>query len=251
VAVLALPSAAFAQDTTPPVITISRPAPGAVIHILSGGKSTPVSGRVVDADSGVASVTVNGHKVEPSPSGSFFYDLPTRVGVNTVAVTAVDTEGNAATKKVRFTYRPSTAGGGSRSANVLTDARGDAHGSPVDLRRATRKKNSRSWIVRIEFWKPVALQALYYHGGASGNLSLTQGGSTWFVSGNCAGRCVEAGPGKRGGLSRPDARTVIFTIPLRYLRSAPWGVFASFGGTARCPRTGTTPEDTPCKDNMR
>ena len=240
-------AAAIAQDVTAPAIKISKPAEGAVIRSLGGG-STPVTGKVSDAESGLARVTVNGKAVEPDPDGSFFVDYKPRRGANTVTVTAVDKDGNSATKTRHFTYRPPGSGGGQ---NVLNDPKGDAHGSPIDLKRATRKKTSKSWIFTIEFWKAVPLGYLYYHGGASGNLSIVQGGKSWFVSGNCAGHCVESGPGKRGKLTRPNGTTVVFTIARSLLRDAPWSVYSSFGGTARCPRTGHTEADTPCKDSAR
>jgi hypothetical protein len=249
VVLLALPATALAQDTTPPTIKITHPRNGSVLRTLAGGRTTAVTGKVSDSESGVNQITVNAHAVGPDPDGSFFRDVAVHRGRNTVTVSAVDKAGNSAKKTVRFTYRPPSSGGGSN--NVLRDPRGDAHGSPIDLKRATRKKTRRTWIFRIEFWKRVPLSYLYYHGAASGNLAIIQRGHTWGVSGNCGGHCVEAGPGKRGSVSRPNGRTVVFRIRRSLLPGGPWGVFASFGGTAKCPRTGHTPEDTPCKDEAR
>lgn len=91
----AAPAAAAAPgapDLDPPVIQLTQPARGA---FLPSGPVT-VAGRVTDAGSGVAGVTVNGAAVALGPSGDFSTTLALADGLGAIAVLAADKAGNRA-----------------------------------------------------------------------------------------------------------------------------------------------------------
>jgi|GEM_PF-4428228 len=80
-------------DPTPPEWTITSPSQGAVV----ASKKITFTGRVVDALSSVTSVTINGNKIVPSPSGDFSTTLPLNSeGENRFDLIAVDAAGNRA-----------------------------------------------------------------------------------------------------------------------------------------------------------
>ena len=76
-------------DETPPVVTITSPAPGSTIS-TSG---LTLSGTVSDALSGVASVTCNGTAAVVT-AGSFTCNLTLPQGADTVSLQATDAAGN-------------------------------------------------------------------------------------------------------------------------------------------------------------
>jgi fibronectin type 3 domain-containing protein len=86
-------------DTTPPVVKIATPINGgiAVIPLLF------VSGTIDDVG---AVVTVNGHSAAVQTQDRTFaaYNIPLNLGVNIVAVTAVDSAGNRSSDTVTVTY---------------------------------------------------------------------------------------------------------------------------------------------------
>jgi hypothetical protein len=248
-----LPAALPPPDTTPPAIVISSPRPGQTISEENlAGTTVAIKGRVTDPDDQIATFTVAGRPITPNPAGDFLADVKVRRGSNTVVAHAVDSHGNAADKSVTFTIKAASAPARrpSSNANDVRDRRGDAHGSPLDLKRVTRSKTRTSWLFRIEFWSAVPTSRLYFHGPNSGNVIVTMGGRSAQLSANCL-PCIEGmGPGAIGRASRPNRRTVLYKVRRSYWPNAPWGVFAGYRG-GNCRSTGHTETATTCKDMVR
>jgi hypothetical protein len=87
-------------DTTGPVISISQ-APA-----TTASASFVVTGRVTDAGSGVASLTVGGSAVQWSADGSFSSTTPLSKGPNSIRIEAVDKLGNKSAKTISVSYVP-------------------------------------------------------------------------------------------------------------------------------------------------
>ena len=86
----------FSADTTPPVITISSPQPGALFNTVA----VSVSGHVNEA---VSTVTVKGVAATLSGSAFSVASIPLVEGVNSIPVSATDLAGNSATSSVSVT----------------------------------------------------------------------------------------------------------------------------------------------------
>jgi len=86
----------FSADTTPPVITISSPQPGALFNTVA----VSVSGHVNEA---VSTVTVKGVAATLSGSAFSVASIPLVEGVNSIPVFATDLAGNSATSSVSVT----------------------------------------------------------------------------------------------------------------------------------------------------
>lgn len=87
-------------DQTAPELTITSPVPGRMV----ASKMIPLTGRVVDAISSIASFTINGIKVIPSASGEFATTLPLNIeGENRFDFVAADAAGNQTSASVRVT----------------------------------------------------------------------------------------------------------------------------------------------------
>jgi hypothetical protein len=82
-------------DSTGPSIRITYPPRGAELE-SSAGEVVTVTGTVVDAISGVSSVSVNGATVALQAGGAFSHDLHAGFGLNTLEVVAVDGDSNSA-----------------------------------------------------------------------------------------------------------------------------------------------------------
>jgi hypothetical protein len=78
-------------DTTPPVITPVSPGRG---DMVSGSPNIALTGRATDAQSGIASVEVNGTPVTLGPNGEWTLNVTARFGTNIVKVKAKDVAGN-------------------------------------------------------------------------------------------------------------------------------------------------------------
>ena len=81
-------------DNTPPEIVITPPIPK-----TATAEMLPISGRAVDV-SGVSEVTVNGVRVQVSPTGAFKAEVSLDLGENRITITATDTWGNRKTEEV-------------------------------------------------------------------------------------------------------------------------------------------------------
>lgn len=85
-------------DNTPPEIVITPPIPP-----TTSAEMLPISGRAVDAR-GISEVTVNGMRVQVSPTGEFQADdVAMRFDKNRITITATDTWGNRKTEEFRVT----------------------------------------------------------------------------------------------------------------------------------------------------
>src|SRR6185295_7817509 len=83
--------AAFAADTTPPVLTITSPANGAVVS----SSTVTITGTASDAGSGLATLTCNGDPVTVQADNSFSQGpLALKDGFNTFTLIARDNAGN-------------------------------------------------------------------------------------------------------------------------------------------------------------
>jgi hypothetical protein len=94
-------------DLTPPVITVSAPARGA---ILPPGP-VQVTGNVTDVGTGVALVTVNGSTVSLDANGNFTTTVTLDPGVAPIVVSATDGAGNRTDRSLSVetgTYLPLT-----------------------------------------------------------------------------------------------------------------------------------------------
>jgi hypothetical protein len=129
-------------DTMPPVITLS-PIPASV--------SSPVltvAGTVVDAVSGIRSLTINGISVVPFLDGSFSEKLALMKGENTIDVEAVDNVGHVASQTFTVTYSTSSSAAPSSLYVVLTigKAEMDVNGMPVAMDAAPFIKDGRTLL---------------------------------------------------------------------------------------------------------
>ena len=89
-------------DNTPPEIVINPPIPP-----VTSAEMLLISGRAVDA-SGISEVTVNGVRVQVSPTGAFKEEVALRFGNNRIIITATDTWGNRKTEEVTVTREDNT-----------------------------------------------------------------------------------------------------------------------------------------------
>lgn len=86
-------------DKTPPVVTITSPAPGTVLNV----SRTTLTGSVSDSLSGVTAVSCNGSAA--TISGGAFSCIQTLItGTNNISVQAVDAAGNVATVNAAIVF---------------------------------------------------------------------------------------------------------------------------------------------------
>jgi photosystem II stability/assembly factor-like uncharacterized protein len=88
------------EDNLPPVVTIFSPQDGIKVNVAS----VNVSGKVVDNESGIAKVTINGIEVTLNQDFTFSYNLLLTQGENTIEIKAYDRAGNVATRTLKVTY---------------------------------------------------------------------------------------------------------------------------------------------------
>jgi lactocepin len=129
-------------DSMGPIITLS-PIPASV--------SSPVltvAGTVVDAVSGLRSLTVNGIPVVPFLDGSFSEQMTLMKGENTIDVEAVDNVGHVASQTFTVTYSTSSSAAPSSLYVVLTigKAEMDVNGMPVAMDAAPFIKDDRTLL---------------------------------------------------------------------------------------------------------
>jgi len=94
------------EDSTPPELAISSPAPGTTTH----SQKIAVTGTATD-ESGIASVTVNGVLASGASVGWSIWSAEVGLteGENTLTAVATDNAGLTTTKTVTVTYEPLTA----------------------------------------------------------------------------------------------------------------------------------------------
>jgi hypothetical protein len=85
-------TAAVTLDTTPPIVTLTKPAPGQITN----QPQVQVAGIATD-DSGIATLTVAGQTVAPAAGGQFSTQVPVSDGANSIEVDAFDLAGNEQT----------------------------------------------------------------------------------------------------------------------------------------------------------
>jgi len=96
--------ATFTIDTTAPVVTISAPVDGALVHL----DHADVHGTVVGAD--VASFTVGGNTVTIASDGTFTATIPLDNGPNVITAVARDRAGNSGSASINVTSDAARAG---------------------------------------------------------------------------------------------------------------------------------------------
>lgn len=122
-------SFAVTVDATAPVITFTSPQAGAVLS-TGGYQDTPVTvtGRVVDPNTALTSVVVNGvsQAINGTDEASFAVQMNSRWGLSVASVTATDTCGNVGYAALPFLRSPTsypattTPTAGSRIQNAVT-----------------------------------------------------------------------------------------------------------------------------------
>jgi len=87
-------------DKTPPVISIPSPADYSTVS----SSEVKLSGKVIDDQSGIDKVTVNGNLVSLSSDGSFNTTINLSEGLNKIMILAIDKAGNQTTKILSVIY---------------------------------------------------------------------------------------------------------------------------------------------------
>ena len=121
-------------DTRPPVLTIDPPSS------VSTATFT-LTGSVIDAVSGLASLTVNGESVVPFLDGSFSMKLALVKGANDFVVEAADRAGNTTSQDFTVTYASPSSSAPSSIYVVLTIGSAD-----MDVNGMTRKMDAAPFI---------------------------------------------------------------------------------------------------------
>ena len=85
------------KDKTQPIITITEPSPNRGLKVVSVAENVMVKGLANDI-SGIKEVTLNGVKTYAQNDGNFWGDVPMKIGINKIIVTAIDMAGNKAEK---------------------------------------------------------------------------------------------------------------------------------------------------------
>ena len=127
----------WAQDDSPPVITILAPRAGSQLN----GNPVNVVATVVDEN--LASVTIGGEAATQDAKGRWRRAIQAKHGANTVPVTATDTLGNTATVNATFAY-DGTPPGIKAEAVIVVEGKVDdlkasltVNGVPVEFNRTT------------------------------------------------------------------------------------------------------------------
>ncbi|MGC8789746.1 MAG: stalk domain-containing protein [Caldisericum sp.] len=89
------------KDTSPPEIFIYSPSN----NFKTNENTITVSGTILDKESGIDKVTVNGNAVSLAFDGSFGTTIMLSEGTNSITVVAIDKAGNQATKTLSITYK--------------------------------------------------------------------------------------------------------------------------------------------------
>jgi len=89
------------KDTTPPEIFIYSPED----NLKTNENTVTVSGTILDKESGIDKVTVNGNAVSLAFDGSFGTTIMLSEGINSITVVATDKTGNQTTKTLDVTYK--------------------------------------------------------------------------------------------------------------------------------------------------
>jgi len=88
------------SDSTPPEVVINSPDD----NYKTNESTVSVSGTVLDKESGIDKVTVNGAEISISSYGSFSATVNLAEGVNKITVIAIDKAGNQTTKALSIIY---------------------------------------------------------------------------------------------------------------------------------------------------
>lgn len=90
-------TAQVAADTTPPIIIVTSPDVQRSLKVVEKSSSVTVIGKASD-ENGVAEVKVNGIAATMDEQGNFSAETLLKLGENRITVTALDTQGNRASK---------------------------------------------------------------------------------------------------------------------------------------------------------
>ncbi|MGE0131650.1 MAG: SBBP repeat-containing protein [Blastocatellales bacterium] len=225
-------------DTTPPSITIVRPAANNSFTTTEG--AVTISGAASDAN-GVVEVTWEsnrgGRGFAEGATSWLIEDLLLREGVNEITVAARDAAGNLGKRTTSVVYNPafiiSTVAGGGVPGELKTydgypatsvmlvlprDVAVDAAGAVYIAERGLRKVTPGGVIMTIksveQFGDPLSVACdaagnLYFsHGYAPGYIrKLTPGGEVVVVAGGGMSDPGDGGPAASANLSNPRALT--------------------------------------------
>ena len=89
-------------DSTPPFIALNSPKSN---ESLVSNNELAISGVVIDNETGINKITINGEEVSVSPNGSFSKIISLAEGLNTIKIIAIDKAGNQAEKTLSVTYK--------------------------------------------------------------------------------------------------------------------------------------------------
>ncbi|MGB9794939.1 stalk domain-containing protein [Caldisericum exile] len=88
------------SDNNPPTLIVNSPQDGTEVNT----PSIVISGRVLDNESGVFKLTINGNIVQFDDNGNFSYTLVLVPGENSIDIKAYDFAGNVSLKTLKVTY---------------------------------------------------------------------------------------------------------------------------------------------------
>jgi hypothetical protein len=129
-------------DSMTPVLTIDPALPASVTK-----PEFTVSGSIVDATSGLRSMTINGTPVIPFLDGSFTEKLLLTKGANAIVIEAEDKVGHTASVTYMVTYTPSVSLPSSKTITLtIGKAEMDINGMPVALDAAPVIQNGRTLL---------------------------------------------------------------------------------------------------------
>ena len=121
-------------DTRPPVLTLDPP-------VSVSTATLTLTGSVIDAVSGLASLSINGEPVIPFLDGSFSEKLTLTKGANDILVRATDKAGNSTSQTFTVTYRAPSSTTPSSIYVVLTIGSTD-----MEVNGMTRKLDAAPFI---------------------------------------------------------------------------------------------------------
>ena len=254
--VLAADVPAQAPTGSPPAIVVQSPRSGARIPEDDlAGNTVPFKGKINDPDGDVNGFTIAGKPVRFA-DGTFFADVRVRSGRNEIVLRATDRAGHRTRKTVVVTITTgSNTGGGPPPCGdcVVRDGCGDAHGSPLDVRRARRSATKSTTRFTLIFCKEVSRSDLARNPPFGAYLLIHSGNvDADLQPGSAVRGQIRTGGSGSFPIRRIDDHTWRMDIPRKYIGArAPWAAYTSFVDNGKCPKTGHTEIDQRCTDIVR
>lgn len=104
-------------DSSGPTITLDKPD----ASVMTNSSVYTIAGKVSDAVSGLAGLSINGISTPVNPDGSFSQNVPVKLGANVVTLSATDTAGNNSVVTQTVTYKHPVVLGISTSRPTVTN----------------------------------------------------------------------------------------------------------------------------------